>query len=740
MEQDFNQSLDAATAKLNAINTAINKITASMGQASGAARTFSTAIRPAGSGIGVGGTRQALGTDGASFGAGGGGGQAMAGVSGVIGGLGTAVGGVAKAMPGTQNVIDYSRGYYGASLYSGGANRKLMQQATFSGMSQGMTSVGADARVAAQLTGAGMNFSNVAGSTYMQTVQTAGNISRYLNMDVEKSAAAVEGLTNAGGASNLLQRFGIFTSDLATGKEKTMTQIFGELRSRLALGDTTVEGTMDSLRKGALGETIRQSGLSQDQQALFSQYMLDSAAGKSTDWLNDKTLGSDNPLSSTYALNASETKQYGKAEDSYIQGIKDMVPTISALNDAFGDLASQVGNVKTAFETFTGSNAGSGVVDVAKGLGQMFGGFFNLGTALKGVGGSKYGASSMNSVSTGGGIGGALSGTGGDSSSSAQSGGNSVGKSSQSFTSPTKAARVTARLGQKGQYWDKEVGHRGTDFAAAQGTPILSIGDGVVESTKSGGELGNQIYIRHTNGFVSHYCHLSTMRVTKGAVTKGQEIAAAGNTGTNSHGAHLHFVLYSPGGGSVDPFNYIPGLSDASGAGDNKGSGASSYSGSGESGDTASAEGTSSGGYIGASSLISGSMSGISAGDNSASAALGASPTASSNTPEAINGSTFGGKSSGSGTGYKTNAKSAKTGTDNVAQDGTYNLHQGESVRTAAETKAYREGKANGGGKGANVTINVTVAQASEAEARRMVTLMKTLIEEDNHIAKIGRS
>jgi uncharacterized protein YkwD len=124
-------------------------------------------------------------------------------------------------------------------------------------------------------------------------------------------------------------------------------------------------------------------------------------------------------------------------------------------------------------------------------------------------------------------------------------------------------------------------------------------------------------------------------------------------------------------------------------------------------------------------------MGQITAGNNSTSSAIGASSPAASKTPEAINGSTFG----GGGKGYKTNAPSAKTGVDYVPQDSTYNLHQGEAVLTAEENAERRSGGRKGG---ANVTINVTVQRASEEEARRMVTLMKDLISQDKAIAKIG--
>ncbi len=87
--------------------------------------------------------------------------------------------------------------------------------------------------------------------------------------------------------------------------------------------------------------------------------------------------------------------------------------------------------------------------------------------------------------------------------------------------------------------------HKGTDYAAAMGTPVRSIGDGVVIFAGQKGGYGNVIDIRHRNGFVSRYGHLS--RFAKGIhtgahVTIGSTIAAVGMTGLAT-GPHLHFEI-----------------------------------------------------------------------------------------------------------------------------------------------------------------------------------------------------
>jgi len=87
--------------------------------------------------------------------------------------------------------------------------------------------------------------------------------------------------------------------------------------------------------------------------------------------------------------------------------------------------------------------------------------------------------------------------------------------------------------------------HAGTDYAASQGTPIRSVGDGVVIFAGRKGGYGNAIEVRHRNGFVSRYGHLrgyakSIRRGTR--VTIGQTIGFVGMTGLAT-APHLHFEV-----------------------------------------------------------------------------------------------------------------------------------------------------------------------------------------------------
>jgi murein DD-endopeptidase MepM/ murein hydrolase activator NlpD len=87
--------------------------------------------------------------------------------------------------------------------------------------------------------------------------------------------------------------------------------------------------------------------------------------------------------------------------------------------------------------------------------------------------------------------------------------------------------------------------HKGTDYAAAAGTPVRAIGDGVVVREGWGNGYGNVLEIRHRNGFVTRYGHLSRFASgvhTGSHVSIGQLVAYVGSTGLAT-GPHLHFEV-----------------------------------------------------------------------------------------------------------------------------------------------------------------------------------------------------
>ena len=91
--------------------------------------------------------------------------------------------------------------------------------------------------------------------------------------------------------------------------------------------------------------------------------------------------------------------------------------------------------------------------------------------------------------------------------------------------------------------------HTGVDYAAPKGTPVMTIGDGVVISAKYEGAGGNTVRIRHNSVYTTAYLHLS--KYAKGLkagqrVRQGEVIGYVGSTG-RSTGPHLDFRVWKNG-------------------------------------------------------------------------------------------------------------------------------------------------------------------------------------------------
>jgi murein DD-endopeptidase MepM/ murein hydrolase activator NlpD len=94
--------------------------------------------------------------------------------------------------------------------------------------------------------------------------------------------------------------------------------------------------------------------------------------------------------------------------------------------------------------------------------------------------------------------------------------------------------------------------HRGLDFRAAYGTPILAATDGRIARAGWGGGYGNIVEIRHGGGLATRYGHMSRIAVAPGQnVRQGQVIGYVGSTGLST-GPHLHYEMFR-NGQLVDP-------------------------------------------------------------------------------------------------------------------------------------------------------------------------------------------
>nr|WP_233558922.1 M23 family metallopeptidase [Micromonospora radicis] len=109
-----------------------------------------------------------------------------------------------------------------------------------------------------------------------------------------------------------------------------------------------------------------------------------------------------------------------------------------------------------------------------------------------------------------------------------------------SWVIPMAGAAITSCYGPR---WGTL--HAGIDFALPAGTPVrAAFGGTVTKAGDVGDGYGISVFVDHGNGYLTHYAHLSTAKVSVGEkVSTGQTIGLEGSTG-DSTGPHLHFEVH----------------------------------------------------------------------------------------------------------------------------------------------------------------------------------------------------
>lgn len=132
------------------------------------------------------------------------------------------------------------------------------------------------------------------------------------------------------------------------------------------------------------------------------------------------------------------------------------------------------------------------------------------------------------------------------------------------LASPLKFTRISSLFGNRRHpisgKWKK---HNGMDYAAPKGTPIMSLGDGVVKFAGWQRGYGNCVEVMHRGGRSTFYAHMSKIKVKKGQTIQQKDIVGlVGSTGWST-GPHLHLeyrlngqyknpqILVKDGGGSL---------------------------------------------------------------------------------------------------------------------------------------------------------------------------------------------
>lgn len=122
---------------------------------------------------------------------------------------------------------------------------------------------------------------------------------------------------------------------------------------------------------------------------------------------------------------------------------------------------------------------------------------------------------------------------------------------------PIHNSYVTSGFGGRNDPFGRGRGnHKGLDFHARVGDPVLAVADGVILFSGVKGGYGNVVDVDHGNGYVTRYAHNSRLSVRQGDLVRaGQEVAKAGSTG-RSTGAHVHFEVWE-NGLAVNPRKFL---------------------------------------------------------------------------------------------------------------------------------------------------------------------------------------
>lgn len=109
---------------------------------------------------------------------------------------------------------------------------------------------------------------------------------------------------------------------------------------------------------------------------------------------------------------------------------------------------------------------------------------------------------------------------------------------------PVRSATVSSSYGPRvDPFLGRLAMHTGIDFKAPYGARVYSTAPGTVITAERHGGYGNMIEIRHANGFITRYAHLSRFQIAVGDhVVAGDLIGNVGSTG-RSTGAHLHYEI-----------------------------------------------------------------------------------------------------------------------------------------------------------------------------------------------------
>jgi len=126
----------------------------------------------------------------------------------------------------------------------------------------------------------------------------------------------------------------------------------------------------------------------------------------------------------------------------------------------------------------------------------------------------------------------------------------------EKFIPPLKQILVTDEYGYSRKTGSYSIPHKGVDYRAEEGTPVMALNRGVVRVGNTYRNYGKTIVVDHGLGLMTFYMHLSKIKVSGGELVKrGQIIGLSGRTGY-AEKPHLHLTVRI-NGASIDPVKFL---------------------------------------------------------------------------------------------------------------------------------------------------------------------------------------
>lgn len=126
----------------------------------------------------------------------------------------------------------------------------------------------------------------------------------------------------------------------------------------------------------------------------------------------------------------------------------------------------------------------------------------------------------------------------------------------EKFSYPLSQILVTDIYGYSRKIGEHSLAHKGTDFRAKEGTPVMAMNRGVARIVRTYRNYGKVVVVDHGLGLMTFYLHLSKIKVNEGElVRRGQVIGLSGQTGY-ALSPHLHLSIRI-NNNSIDPLKFM---------------------------------------------------------------------------------------------------------------------------------------------------------------------------------------